>query len=167
VPYASTGTVALAFPRSAVQHRLAGSGFVVPRLEGSGILACTWLSSKWPHRAPADKVLLRAFVGGARDPGALERDDCDLISRSLMALRPLLGITGDPLFARVYRFERASAQHEVGHMGRVAAIERALARVPGLFATGSGLRCVGIPDCVADGRATAAAVAGRLAGASS
>ena len=56
---------------------------------------------------------------------------------------------------RVYRFERASAQHEVGHLARVEAIDRVLAQTSGLFMTGSGLRGVGIPDCVADARATA------------
>ncbi len=29
---------------------------------------------------------------------------------------------------------------------------------PGLFVTGSGFRGIGIPDCIADGRATARAV---------
>jgi protoporphyrinogen/coproporphyrinogen III oxidase len=154
-PYASSGTVAMAFPRSAVAHPLNGSGFVVPRAEGSGILAASWLSSKWPHRAPDDRVLMRAFVGGGRDPQALQLSDAELTARSLAALRPLLGISGDPLLTRVYRFERASAQHEVGHMDRMAAIERALAARPGLYVTGSGFRGVGIPDCVADARATA------------
>jgi oxygen-dependent protoporphyrinogen oxidase len=155
VPYASTATVALAFPRAAVAHPLNGSGFVVPRTERTGILAASWLSSKWPHRAPEDRVLMRAFVGGARDPGALERSDADLVAVALSALRPLLGITGEPLMTRVYRFERASAQHEVGHLARVDAIDRALTHTTGLFMTGSGLRGVGIPDCVADARATA------------
>ena len=58
----------------------------------------------------------------------------------------------------MYRWVRASAQHEVGHLDRVAAIDRILARHPGLFITGSGFRGVGIPDCVADGRATATQV---------
>jgi oxygen-dependent protoporphyrinogen oxidase len=155
VPYASTATIALAFPRSAVAHPLNGSGFVVPRSERTGILAASWLSSKWPHRAPENRVLMRAFVGGARDPDALGRSDAELVSVALSALRPLLGISGDPLLARVYRFERASAQHEVGHLARVEAIDRVLTHKPGLFMTGSGLRGVGIPDCVADARATA------------
>ena len=159
VPYASTGTVALAFRRDAVRHRLAGSGFVVPRVEGTGILAASWLSSKWPHRAPAGKALMRTFVGGARDPHALEHDDRELVARSVAALRPLLGITGEPEFSRVYRFERASAQHEVGHLERMSAIGHALSDTQGLFVTGSGFRGVGIPDCVADARATAAGVA--------
>ena len=77
------------------------------------------------------------------------------MARSIAALTPLLGITTQPLFTRVYRFDRGNAQHEVGHLARMAAIDRALARHPGLFLTGSGFRGVGIPDCVADARATA------------
>ena len=145
----------MAFARGAVAHPLNGSGFVVPRREATGILAGSWLSSKWPHRAPEGKVLLRTFVGGGRDPRALERDDAGLVARSLAATRPLLGITGDPIFTRVYRWERASAQHEVGHLARLKAIDARLAAHPGLFITGSGFRGVGIPDCVMDGRAVA------------
>jgi oxygen-dependent protoporphyrinogen oxidase len=100
-------------------------------------------------------VLLRTFVGGARDPGALEQPDEALIERSLAALTRLLGVRSEPVLARVYRWERGNAQHEIGHLARMAAIERALARHPGLYVTGSGFRGVGIPDCVADGRATA------------
>ncbi len=162
IPYASSATVVLAFDRSAVSHPLNGSGFVVPRVENTGLLAASWLSSKWPYRAPADRVLLRTFVGGARDPHALERSDSELVRLSVAALTPLLGITGEPLLTRVYRWERTSAQHEVGHSARMEAIERTLARRPGLFLTGSGFRGVGIPDCVADGRATAKHVASYL-----
>ncbi len=159
IPYASAATVAMAFERSRVRHPLTGSGFVVPRVEHTGILAASWLSSKWPHRAPQDRVLMRAFVGGARDPHALERSDAELLQTSLAALRPLLGIDGDPLLTRVYRFARGNAQHDVGHLERMASIDRALTRHPGLFITGSGFRGVGIPDCVADSRRTGALVA--------
>ena len=159
IPYASSAAVALAFRRDGVAHPLNGSGFVVPRVEDTRILAASWLSSKWAHRAPADRVLLRAFVGGARDPHVLDQSDRALIARVLAALGPLLGISGDPLVTRVYRWPRANAQHEVGHLERMDAIDRGLARHPGLFVTGSGFRGVGIPDCIADGRATARQVA--------
>lgn len=158
IPYVSTATVVLGFARADIRHPLTGSGFVVPGVEGTGILAASFLSSKWPHRAPDGRVLLRAFAGGARDPGALARTDAELIDQALGALTPLIGIRGRPLLARVYRFPRASPQHEVGHAARLAAIERALGRHPGLFVTGGGFRGVGISDCIADGRATAATV---------
>jgi oxygen-dependent protoporphyrinogen oxidase len=163
VRYASTATIALAFPREAVAHPLNGSGFVVPKVENAGILAASWLSSKWPHRAPEGRVLVRAFAGGARDPEALRRSDDGLVESAVAALAPLLGIRGAPIFSRVYRWERANAQHEVGHLSRMDAIDRALAGHPGLFVTGSGFRGVGIPDCVADGRATARQAADFLA----
>jgi oxygen-dependent protoporphyrinogen oxidase len=159
IRYASTATIALAFPQASIANPLKGSGFVVPRLEKSGILAGSWLSSKWPHRAPEGYALLRAFVGGARDPRGLERTDGELAEVALKALRPLLGISGSPLFTRVYRWERASAQHDVGHLARMARIEALIANHPGLYLTGSGFRGVGIPDCVADGRATAGTAA--------
>lgn len=159
IRYASVVTVALAFPRDAVSHPLNGSGFVVPRGEKTGILAASWLSSKWPGRAPEGHVLMRTFAGGARDPWAIDESDTELVERSLDALRPTLRISGDPVLTRVYRFDRANAQHELGHLERVAAIDTALARHPGLFVTGSGFRGTGIPDCVADGRKTAGHVA--------
>jgi oxygen-dependent protoporphyrinogen oxidase len=163
IPYASSAAIVLAFDRQAVRHPLNGSGFVVPRVEGT-LLAVSWLSSKWPGRAPDDRVLLRAFVGGARDPRALERSDEELVRQALTALTPLLGMTAPPLLSRVYRWERANAQHEVGHQARIAAIEHALTRHAGLYVTGSGFRGTGIPDCIADGRSTARAAFGKLKG---
>ncbi len=126
-------TVALAFARDAVAHPLNGSGFVVPRVEARGILAASWLSSKWPHRAPDGRVLLRAFVGGARDPRRARA-----IGRR--ARRAIAGgaraAARHPRRSRCSRActagDRANAQHEVGHLARIAAIERALARHPGL-----------------------------------
>src|SRR5205823_8691407 len=41
IPYASAATVALAFRRDAVAHPLNGSGFVVPRVERTGLLAAS------------------------------------------------------------------------------------------------------------------------------
>jgi protoporphyrinogen/coproporphyrinogen III oxidase len=70
-----------------------------------------------------------------------------------------MGITGEPLFTRLFRWTRQSPQYEIGHLQRLAAIEQRLASVPGMFVTGSGFRAIGIPDCVADGRETAARAA--------
>ena len=166
VPYASTATVALGFRREHVAHPLAGTGFVVPRIERRGLLAATWISSKWPGRAPEGHVLLRGFLGGGRDPHRLDDSDQMLIDTTRHELGALLGISGEPLFVRVYRFTKQSPQYEVGHLERVAQIEQRLAAIPGVFVTGSGFRAIGIPDCVADARATAAIAAGYVSSAS-
>ena len=74
-------------------------------------------------------------------------------------LNTILRIEGRTTLQRVYRWRRANPQHEVGHLERLAKIEQQLALFPGLYVTGSGFRGVGIPDCIADARATAARVA--------
>ena len=162
IPYWSTTTVVFAYPREAVAHPMRGTGFVVPRREGLTITAGSWVSSKWPQRAPDGHVLLRAFLGGARDPRAVERSDGDLVRAAERDLAAILGIRGQPLFTRVYRWHRASPQQEVGHLQRMAEIDERLARWPRLAITGTGFRGVGIPDCIADARATAASLAERL-----
>jgi oxygen-dependent protoporphyrinogen oxidase len=159
VPYASTATVAFGFRRDQVEHPMAGSGFVVPRVERNPLLAVTWVTSKWPGRAPEGHVLLRAFLGGGRDPHRLDASDSELIATAREELTAAMGITGEPLFARLFRWMRQSPQYEVGHLDRIAAIERRLSAIPGVFVTGSGFRSIGIPDCIADGRETAARAA--------
>lgn len=159
VPYASTATVALGFRQDQIGRPMKGSGFVVPRLERTPLLAATWVSSKWPGRAPDGHVLMRGFLGGGRDPHRTERSDAELITAVRDALTDIMEIRGEPLVQRLYRYPRQSPQYEVGHLQRQATIERRVAALPGLFVTGSGFRAIGIPDCVADGRDTAGRVA--------
>jgi oxygen-dependent protoporphyrinogen oxidase len=155
VPYASTATVAFGYRRDQVSHPLRGTGFVVPRTEGLALLAGTWVSSKWPGRAPTGHVLLRGYLGGGRDPRRLDAGDEELVAAARQEFTELLGISGLPLFTRLYRWTRQSPQYEVGHLQRVVNIERHLTALPGLFVTGSGFRAIGIPDCISDGRMTA------------
>jgi oxygen-dependent protoporphyrinogen oxidase len=163
VPYASTESVALVWPRAHVAHALAGSGFVAARRHcGLRITACTWVSSKWEDRAGPGDVLLRAFLGGILDPEAVTLSDAELIDTAVRDLRTVLDVSAPPRTARVYRWIRAGAQHNVGHTKRVADIEARLARHPGLFVAGSGFTSIGVPDCVADGRAVARRVARHL-----
>ena len=160
VPYASTVSVALGWKRHDVAHPLAGSGFVVARRHSNvRITACTWVSSKWEHRAPADHVLLRAFAGGIHDRGVVDLDDQALIDVAVRDLSPLLGISAPPVLARVFRSRNAGAQHLVGHGARTAALAHRIAALPGLFVAGSGFESIGIPDCVANGRRAGGAAA--------
>jgi protoporphyrinogen/coproporphyrinogen III oxidase len=163
VQYVSTASVALAYARSQVAHPLHGSGFVVSGLDRGRLTACTWVSSKWPGRAPEGSVLLRAFVGGARDPHAVDLADDQLTEVVAGELSGTLGLSGAPLFSRVYRWRDAGAQHNIGHLARLSRLEARLPHHPGLLVAGSGFRAVGIPDCVADGRSAAVAAAEFLA----
>ena len=159
IRYVSSGIVVLAYPRQAVDHPLAGGGFVVPRREsGLGILAATWLSSKWPGRAPADVALMRAFFGGGRDPEAMTLSDAELATMAHHDLSSVLSIHAQPTFTRVYRWNNGNPQYEIGYLDLLKAIRVRVAALPRVHLTGAGFGTIGVPDCIAAGRSVAAAV---------
>ncbi|MGH8067596.1 MAG: protoporphyrinogen oxidase [Candidatus Entotheonellia bacterium] len=155
IPYVSSATISLAYRRRDVSHPLDGFGFLVGKHEGRRIMAATWTSTKFPHRAPADHVLIRSFIGGVGGEDLVRRDDAALIQLVGEELGAILGITTAPVLARVYRWERANPQYLVGHLERVDAMEQMLAPYPGLLLTGSAYRGVGVPDCIHQGILTA------------
>jgi len=159
IPFASSATIALGYRRADVGHRLDGYGFIVPRGEGLRCTACTFVSTKFAGRAPEGHVLLRAFVGGTRDPGVLDLPDPELVALARRELGPLLGLGGSPVLERVYRWPRGTPQMEVGHLARMVRLDAILAGLPGVFLTGSGLRGTGLPDTIADAQRAAAAAA--------
>ncbi len=153
VRYVSTGTLSLAYRRDASVERLGGFGVLVPGSEKKPLNAVTWSSTKFDHRAPEGHSLLRVFFGGSRSPGSMQLDDGELLGVVKKELRSIMGVSKEPLFHRVYRWERANAQYDVEHLRRVETVERALP--PGIWVTGSPYRGVGLPDCVHQGQMTA------------
>jgi len=158
IRFASTAVVYHGYRRQDVAHPLDGYGLIVPEGERLRTTACTFFSTKFPGRAPDGHVLLRAFVGGIRDPAALAEDDAPLAERVRREMAAVLGLSGPPVLTRVFRWPSGTPQMEVGHGDRLRALERRLASWPGLFLTGAGLRGTGIPDTVTDARRAAAAL---------
>jgi oxygen-dependent protoporphyrinogen oxidase len=158
IEYASSATVTLGFRAADVAGRLHGFGFVVPHTERRPLIACTYSSRKYPGRAPDGFELVRAYLGGARRPEMVERSDTELLGAVREELRALLGITAEPVLTHVGRHRRAMPQYAVGHLERVAAIERMVEPWSGLVLAGAALRGVGIPDCIRSGETAADAV---------
>jgi oxygen-dependent protoporphyrinogen oxidase len=162
VPYASTAAVTLAYRRDAVAHPLDGHGFVVARGEPLAITACTWVSSKWPHRAPPETVLLRCYLGRAGADAIVGADDATLVDTARRDLRAVMGLDASPRLVHVVRWPRAMPQYLPGHLDRLAALEAALAPLPRLALAGAGYRGVGVPDCIRQGQEAAARVLAAL-----
>ena len=162
IPYASSATVSLAYRIDQIRRPLDGFGFVVPLVEARSIVACTYSSMKYPGRAPDGGVLLRAFVGGAMQQQLFDQDDAAMAESVRRELRELLGITSEPLLTRIHRHPQAMPQYRVGHLERMARIDAALSRHPGLALAGNAYRGVGIPDCVHSGELAAEEVSRRL-----
>ncbi len=155
IPYASVATVTLAYPAAALSSLPEARGFLVPRTEGLRITACTFLGRKWPHLAAADVHLLRASVGRHGDEAALALPDAQLAAEVHLELRRTLGVRSGPTAITVQRWPQALPQYLAGHLGRVDALDSALAATPGLFVAGAAIRGVGLAACAADGRRSA------------
>jgi protoporphyrinogen/coproporphyrinogen III oxidase len=157
--------VALAFDAGqAARLRIPrGFGFVVPPLSGTKnvhpLLACTFVDQKFPGRAPAGAVLLRAFFGGPSGDALQSEPDDQLVDRARHQLSRVLGPLPRAVETVVRRWPKSLPQYTVGHLDRMAELESLLRETPGLHLVGSAYRGVGLPDLIRDGRALARSLA--------
>ncbi|HEX6239478.1 MAG TPA: protoporphyrinogen oxidase [Polyangiales bacterium] len=149
IEYNSIASLHFAFRSERVHHAMQGTGFVVPARENRALSACSWVSRKWPRRAPERLTLLRCFLRSHAG------DDQALIDAALHDLRDYMGVMGKPELSHVLRIERALPRYTLEHRSRVERIERRLAGIHGLTVCGSMLRGMGVPECVASGRRAA------------
>ena len=155
IAYVSTATVSLAYRRADVSRLLRGFGFVVPRAEERRIMAGTFSSLKFPGRAPADGVLVRAFVGRAGREGPAGLPDDELVRLVRDELASIVGLQAEPLFTRIFRWPRGMPQYRVGHRRLIDEIETGIADLPGIEIAGGYLHGIGIGDCLREGAAAA------------
>jgi oxygen-dependent protoporphyrinogen oxidase len=150
---ASSGTISLAFRTEAVTKGPLGYGLVIPGKERRPFNAVTVASRKFPGRAPQGWTLFRLFFGGARSPETMQAGDGQLADLATAELHSLYGIAAEPELYAVSRWSSGNPIYEVGHLDRLAEIERALP--PGLMLTGSAYRGAGIPDVISNASETA------------
>lgn len=158
---ASVVLVTFAFSRGAIEVPAGASGWLVPRADGHLMTACSFGSAKWPHWSDADTMVLRVSAGRSGDRRAVDLSDDTVVDRLRAELSQALRTDLAPGVWRVSRWPEAFPQYEVGHLDRVARIERDLrAGLPSVAIAGASYRGSGIPACVASGRRAAALVMG-------
>lgn len=159
IPMASSATVSLGYRWSDVAHLKKCFGLMVPHAEGRKINAVTLSSVKWSGRVPSDDtLLLRTFLGGAKNSAYAEVDEETIIAWSRQELADILGITAEPVLVKVHRWLKARPQYTLNHLERIKALEERLAGLPGIQVAGGSYRGIGVPDCVRDGTQTAEAL---------
>jgi oxygen-dependent protoporphyrinogen oxidase len=164
IPYSSSATVPMAFRAADCPADLKWFGILSPMVEKRPLLAVTLSSSKWPDRSPADRVLLRGFIGGPNNQHLLEASDAELIETIRTQIVDLLGMAPDaqPVYADVYRWNGGMPQYTIGHLDRVDRIEALSAHIPGFGLAGGAFRGVGVPNCIESGEAAVTKVLGEL-----
>ncbi|MBI3098613.1 MAG: protoporphyrinogen oxidase [Planctomycetes bacterium] len=164
IPVAPIAVVALAYQLADLPAPLDGFGLLIPRGEGPRSLGVLWDSSIFPGRAPERMVLVRAMIGGAQDPAAVDLSDGELLRIVRDDIRTTMGLTADPAIHWVIRHPHGIPQYTIGHAARLRAVEERRDRWPGLFFTGNSFRGISVNLCVEDSLAVAREVSGDLAG---
>jgi len=155
IPYSSSMTVSMGYAEGASDRLPPGFGYLVPHKEGRRMLACTFVHRKFNHRAPEGKALLRCFLGGSRDPEALNLPDEEVVTLVRQELKEILNFSFEPLFCRIHRWPASMAQYPVGHAQRLRTIQSRLKDLPGIYLAGNAYSGIGISDCIRTGRAAA------------
>ncbi|ATL68857.1 protoporphyrinogen oxidase [Nocardia terpenica] len=153
IELSSSVVVALALPADTALPD--NSGILVATGESLRAKAFTLSSRKWPHLAERGVALVRASFGRFGDDSVLARTDAELVAAAVEDLSTVTGLDLTPSDAVVQRWRGGLPQYAPGHTERVAAIETALAGLPGLAVAGAYLHGVGVPACAAAGTAAA------------
>jgi protoporphyrinogen/coproporphyrinogen III oxidase len=142
------------------------SGFLVPRVQGHLMTACSFASAKWPHWSGPDTTILRVSVGRDGDDRQDHLDDAELTAAVTGEVRAVLHTQAAPIESRVVRWPGSFPQYRVGHLDLVARIEADLARrAPAVALAGASYGGSGIPACIRSGRQAASGVLATLAAA--
>jgi oxygen-dependent protoporphyrinogen oxidase len=160
IEHEGTAIATFAFDTAQIKQEFRGMGFVVPKIERSPILAGSFSSVKYEHRAPQGKCLIRVFAGGARAPEMAVMPEEQLVPLLLKELRRVVRIEGEPLFTTVAHWANTMPQYNVGHRDRVQEIESFVSAEPSLALAGNAFSGVGIPNCVHTGFLAAEKIAG-------
>ncbi|MCQ4623987.1 protoporphyrinogen oxidase [Corynebacterium sp. CCUG 69979] len=125
--------------------------------------AFTLSSKKWPHLAERGGALVRASFGryGDNPDLAITASEDDLVDWALDDLQTITGFDGrEAGLEEIYvqRWFGGLPRYDEGHVGVVRDVDKQLAQVPGISATGAWAGGVGVPAVIAHARDTARAV---------
>ena len=163
VAYASLAVVGTGYHKRQSGASLDGFGVLIPRSEKYRTLGIVWNSSLFAGRAPDGRMVITSFVGGATDPEMAAKTEEEILAIVQDEHARILGITGSPVAAAVWKHPKALPQYNLGHGHAVEAIHEAERTTPGLYFAGNYLEGPSIGKCVEEAFQTADAIRTRLA----
>lgn len=139
-----------------------GTGFIVADSSSLKCQASTWTSRKWTHTSTNHQLLVRLFYKSSgphyeRLQGLSEEE---MLQEAMSDLQQSIGQLPQPTTYAITQWTDSMPNYHLRHHAVVQSLERKVAQqYPGLFLAGCSYYGVGIPDCIANGEATAARVA--------
>lgn len=159
IHYADVSQVMVELPISGLPMVLDASGILFPRVGGTVLTACTWLSTKWDHYKRPESVLVRLSSGRFGDNRHAELSDSALAVTLLTEMAEAIGRFEPPVATRVVRWTKAFPQYTPAHRERVAQTRALLAQFdPRVSVIGAPYDGIGVPACIDGGRSAARAL---------
>lgn len=160
ISYPPVAEVFLGYRQDQCGRPLDGFGYLIPAVEQRSILGTIWSSALFPGRAPDGHCALTTFVGGSRQPAMVALPDAELLANVRRELAEIMAVRGEPVYARVIRWEKAIPQYDLGHRKVMAMVDALEASHPGLVVCSNYRGGIAVGDCVRNGKE----VAGRIVG---
>lgn len=150
IPYAGVTVACRGYALESLDRPLEGFGVLVRRGEPVRALGALCSDRIFEGQAPEGARLLRVILGGAQDPGIVDLSPDELEGVVQNDLATLFGAHGAPRLRQDYSWRRGIAQYTIGHLERVAEVERLERSSTGLYFTGAAYRGVSVNGCVKD-----------------
>ncbi|KAJ3197044.1 oxygen-dependent protoporphyrinogen oxidase [Irineochytrium annulatum] len=162
ISYVDVAVVNLAFPKQ--ELGVNGFGFLVPRNEPADVLGVVLDSCTLPEQDEADVTRVTAMLGGHMffekfgDPGTVSHARLEALA--IETARKHLGLTGDPVKARVTIQRNCIPQYLVGHRANLRKVHDEISGscFGRLSLIGSSFMGVSVNDCVKSGKTVADAL---------
>ena len=153
IPAADVAMVSLAIHETDWPAHLRGmSGYLVPKPMQRLVTAASFGSQKWSHWQVGDHVILRISLGRDGLP-VLHLSDEQLLTAAVEEVGHHIGLTLEPIHARVSRWQGAFPQYRPHHAERLAVAEGQLP--VGLALAGASSHGIGVPACIRSGKSAA------------
>ena len=159
---ASSAIVVMGVSRADLKKDFRGYGIIYPHVDDGQVIALSFSSNKFAGRCKDEEVLIRCFIGGAMQSELVDLKDDQLLEIAIDQLNTSVGFKGDPIFTDVYRWKQCMPQYHLGHLDRVKEIEALVQQQRGLEIAGNSYWGVGVPACVASGKAAAKRLAAEV-----
>ena len=151
IPGAPINSLTLGFKRSDIAHPLDGFGMLVPQKEKCSILGTLFVSSMFKERAPTGYATLTCYIGGMRSPELAALPGDEIIPMVMEDLGRLLGVSGSPVFKRMFRHSKGIPQYDMSYGERLEALNTLRDKFPSVALIGSYIGGVGAGNCIENG----------------
>ena len=149
--YPTVACVVLAYPKSEFAYDMKGFGNLIPRTQGVRTLGTIWSSSLFAGRAPEGWQLLLNFIGGTLDPALAKLSEPEIIAAVHQDLKKTIlrpDTKAEPKAIAVHVWDKAIPQYELGHLDRLATVEKELQKSQGLYISANFIGGVALGDCI-------------------